>query len=93
MVNKNHPKEAKHLVAAHSAEQAHQSDEASQGDEAQASVDAEELVSLQRLQEMLKVQESTLQGLFDSVMKSLMARVDEVVESVNSLKASLEIFQ
>ena len=34
-----------------------------------------------------------IRGLFDSVMKSLMARVDDVVESVNSLKASLEISQ
>ena len=41
---KNPPKQPKHLVAAHGAEQAHQSDEASQGDKTQASVDIEELV-------------------------------------------------
>lgn len=34
-----------------------------------------------------------LQALFDSVVKSLTARVDGVVESVNSLKASLEFSQ
>lgn len=36
---------------------------------------------------MLKVQESML---FDSVVISLMARADGVVESINSLKASLK---
>ena len=80
---KNPPKQPKHLVAAHCAEQVHQSDEASQ-----ASVDTEELVSLRTVREMLKVQESMLRALFDSVVKSLTARVDGVVESVNSLKAS-----
>ena len=87
MVKKNPPKQSKHLVAAHCAEQAHQ------GDEAQASVDTEELVSLRTVREVLKVQESILRALFDSVVKSLMARVDGVVESVNSLKASLEFPQ
>ena len=80
-------------MAAHGAEQAHQSDEASQGDKTQASVDIEELVSLRTVREMLKVQESMLRALFDSVVKSLTARVDGVVESVNSLKASLEFSQ
>ena len=42
---------------------------------------------------MLKVQESMLRALFDSVVKSLTARVDGVVQSVNSLKASLEFSQ
>ena len=42
---------------------------------------------------MLKVQESMLRALFDSVVKSLTARVDGVVELVNSLKASLEFSQ
>ena len=93
MVKKNPPKQPKHLVTAHGAEQVHQSDEASQGDEAQASVDTEELVSLRTVREMLKVQESMLRALFDSVVKSLTARVDGVVESVNSLKASLEFSQ
>ena len=93
MVRKSHSKQPKHLVAAHGAEQAHQSDEAFQGDEAQASVDTEEFVSLRSVQEMLKVQESMLRALFDSVVKSLTARVDGVVESVNSLKASLEFSQ
>ena len=69
---KKAPKQPKHLVAAHGAEQAHKSDEASQqGDEAQASVDTEELVSLRTVHEMLKVQESMLRALFDSVVKSL----------------------
>ena len=87
------PKQPKHFVAAHDAEQAHQSDEASQGDEAQASVDTEELVSLRTVREMLKVQESMLRALFYSVVKSLTARVDGVVQSVNSLNASLEFSQ
>ena len=47
MEKKNPPKQPKHLVAAHSAEQAHQSDEA------QTSVDTEELVSLRTVREML----------------------------------------
>ena len=93
MVRKSHSKQPKHLVAAYGAEQAHQSDEAFQGDEAQASVDTEEFVSLRSVQEMLKVQESMLRALFDSVVKSLTARVDGVVESVNSLKAILEFSQ
>ena len=42
---------------------------------------------------MLKVQESMLRALFDSFVKSLTVRVDGVVESVNSLKASLEFSQ
>ena len=70
-----------------------QSDEASQGDKTQASVDIEELVSLRTVREMLKVQESMLRALFDSVVKSLTARVDGVVESVDSLKASVEFSQ
>ena len=74
-------------MTAHGAEKVHQSDEA------QASVDTEELVSLRTVREMLKVQESMLRALFDSVVKSLTARVDGVVESVNSLKASLEFSQ
>ena len=77
MVKKKNPaKKPKHLVAAHGAEQAHQSDEASQGDKTQASVDIEELVSLRTVREMLKVQESMLRALFDSVVKSLTARVE-----------------
>ena len=76
MVKKNPPKQPKHLLAAYGAEQAHQSDEASQGDEAQAFVDTGELVSLQTVREMLKVQESMLRALFDSVVKSLTARVE-----------------
>ena len=84
---KNPPKQPKHLVAAHGAEQVHQSDEA------QAPVDTEEIVSSRTVREMLKVQESILRALFEPVVKSLTARVDGVVESVNSLKASLEFSQ
>ena len=80
-------------MAAHGAEQAHRSDEASQGDKTQASVDIEELVSLRTVREMLKVQESMLRALFDSVVKSLTARVYGVVESVDSLKAGVEFSQ
>ena len=90
---KNPPKQPKHLVATHCAEQAHQSDEASQGDKTQASVDIEGLVSLRTVREKLKVQESMLRALFDSVMKSLTARVDGVVETVDSLKASVQFSQ
>ena len=84
---KNPLKQPKHLVAAHGAEQVHQSDEA------QAPVDTEEIVSSRTVREMLKVQESILRALFEPVVKSLTARVDGVVESVNSLKASLEFSQ
>ena len=87
------PKQPKHLVATHGAEQAHQCDEASQGDKTQASVDIEGLVSLRTVRKMLKVQESMLRALFDSVVKSLTARVDGVVESVDSLKASVQFSQ
>ena len=74
-------------MAAYGAEQAHQSDEG------QASVDTEELVSSRTVREILKVQESMLRALFEPVAKSLTARVDGAVESVNSLKASLELSQ
>ena len=74
-------------MAAYGAEQAHQSDEG------QASVDTEELVCSRTVREILKVQESMLRALFEPVVKSLTARVDGAVESVNSLKASLELSQ
>ena len=53
----------------------------------------EELVSLGTVKEMLKVQESMLRTLFDSVVNSLNARIDDVLSSVSSIKASLEYSQ
>ena len=69
MVKKRPPKQAKHLVAAHGAEQDLQTDEA------QASVDTEELVSF-------KVRESILWSLFESVVISLTARMEDMVQPV-----------
>ncbi|XP_068670429.1 uncharacterized protein [Montipora foliosa] len=53
----------------------------------------EEFVSLGTVKEMLKVQESMLRTLFDSVVNSLNARIDDVLSSVSSIKASLEYSQ
>ena len=50
----------------------------------------EEFVSLGTVKEMLKVQESMLRTLFDSVVNSLNAIIDDVLSSVSSIKASLE---
>ena len=69
MVKKRPPKQSKHLVAAHGAEQDLQTDEA------QASVDTEELVSF-------KVRESILWSLFESVVISLTARMEDMVQPV-----------
>ena len=53
----------------------------------------EEFVSLGTVKEMLKVQESMLRTLFDSAVNSLNARIDDVLSSVSSIKASLEYSQ
>ena len=45
------------------------------------------------VKEMLKVQESMLGTLFDSAVNSLSWRIDEVLSSVSSIKASLEYSQ
>ena len=45
------------------------------------------------VKELLKVQESMLRMLFDSVVNSLNPRVDDVLSSVSSIKASLEYSQ
>ena len=45
------------------------------------------------IKELLKVQESMLRTLFDSVVNSLNPRVDDVLSSVSSTKASLEYSQ
>ena len=77
-----------------SAADAHGAIEAQQSEEAQAPVNTdEEFVSLQTVRKRLKVQESMLRSLFDSVVKSLTARVDDIVNSVASIKASLEYSQ
>ena len=54
---------------------------------------SEEFVSLGTVKELLKVQESMLRTLFDSVVNSLNPRVDDVLSSVSSIKASLEYSQ
>ena len=50
-------------------------------------------MSLGTVKELLKVQESMLRMLFDSVVNSLNPRVDDVLSSVSSIKASLEYSQ
>lgn len=45
------------------------------------------------VKELLKVQESMLRTLFDSVVNSLNPRVNDVLSSVSSIKASLEYSQ
>lgn len=60
-------------------------------EEEQAS--GQETVSLTTVREMLKVQESMMRSLFDSVISSLNARLDEVVKTVSSIKTSLEYSQ
>ena len=50
-------------------------------------------MSLGTIKELLKVQESMLRTLFDSVVNSLNPRVDDVLSSVSSTKASLEYSQ
>ena len=50
-------------------------------------------MSLGTVKELLKVQESMLRTLFDSVVNSLNPRVDDVLSSVSSTKASLEYSQ
>ena len=45
------------------------------------------------VKEMLKVQESVLPTLFDSLVNSLNSRIDEVLSSTSSIKASLEYSQ
>lgn len=53
----------------------------------------EEFVSLATLKQMLSVQESMLKAVFDSVVSSLNARVDELVKTVATTKTSLEYMQ
>ena len=53
----------------------------------------DELVTMAQVRELLKVQESMLKTLFESVVQSLSMRLDEVVKSVKSIKASLEFTQ
>ena len=53
----------------------------------------DEFVRMAQVRELLKVQESMLKTLFESVVHSLSMRLDEVVKSVKSIKASLEFTQ
>lgn len=56
-------------------------------------VEPDHYVTMSTVRELLKVQESMLKGLFESVVNSLSTRVDNVVKTVESLKASLEFTQ
>ena len=47
-------------------------------------------MSLATVKELLKVQESTLRTLFETVVNSLTTRVDEVVQNIAAIRASLE---
>ena len=50
-------------------------------------------VSMATVKELLKVQESTLRTLFETVVNSLTTRVDEVVQNLAAIRASLEYSQ
>ena len=50
-------------------------------------------MSLATVKELLKVQESTLRTLFETVVNSLTTRVDEVVQNLAAIRASLEYSQ
>ena len=55
--------------------------------------DEGELVSIATVKQMLDVQQSMLKTLLDSFISTVNARVDKLVDSVASLKASLEFTQ
>ena len=53
----------------------------------------QEFVSMVTVRELLKVQESALKAIFESMISSFSSRLDDVVKTVSSLKASLEFSQ
>ena len=55
--------------------------------------EVDESVTVAKVRELLKVQASMLKTLFESVLQSLAARVDEVVKSLETIKTSLEFTQ
>ena len=54
---------------------------------------AEGEVTMATVREMLRVQESVMKTLFESTVKALTSRVDNLVYTVESLRASLEVSQ
>ena len=54
---------------------------------------AEGEVTMTTVREMLRVQESVMKTLFESTVKALTSRVDNLVYTVESLRASLEVSQ
>ena len=53
----------------------------------------QELVTMAVVKNLLVVQESMMRALFDSVVISINTRVDELVKTVSSIKASVEYSQ
>ena len=58
-----------------------------------AAAEDEELVTLTTLNHMLSIQESMMRSILDSFVSSVTSRVDDLVKTVASLKASLEFTQ
>ena len=58
-----------------------------------AAAEDKELVTLTTLKHMLSIQESLMRSILDSFVSSATSRVDDVVKTVASLKASLEFTQ
>ena len=54
---------------------------------------AEGEVTMATVREMLRIQESVMKTLFESTVKALTSRVDNLVYTVESLRASLEVSQ
>lgn len=66
----------------------------SQQDSSAASFDGEgDYVTLATVRELLKVQESMMKTLFESMIQSLISRVDVVVKDVQEIKTSLQFTQ
>ena len=49
-----------------------------------------DFASLETVKELLKIQEYSLRSMFESLVRSLSKRIDEVVDTVASIKTSLE---
>ena len=52
-----------------------------------------DFVSLEKVKELLKIQEYSLKSMFESSVRSLSKRIDEIVDTVDSIKTSLEYSQ
>ena len=56
-------------------------------------VEEDEVVTMAAVKDLLAVQESVMKAMFESVVSSINTRVDELVKSVASIKASVEFSQ